>query len=155
MLAERGFQARAIGEIAIRCADLEAMTNFYRHIVGLEVLEEFPDDGIFLLGRKLWGHTAVLALFHHTAGRLELHAIGDRAPETGPRSSLNHIALAVCFAEQDAVMRWYDQHNLPYRVQTFGWVGWRGIFTNDPEGNTVELVAHNASLMEGSKSRGT
>ena len=48
MLAERGFQARAIGEIAIRCADLEAMTNFCRHFVGLEVLEEFPDDGIFL-----------------------------------------------------------------------------------------------------------
>lgn len=152
MLAERGFQARVIGEIAIRCADLEAMANFYRHIVGLEVLEEFPDDGVFFsLGASYGGHTAVLALFRDTAGRRELHAIGDRAPETGPRSFLNNIALAVCFAEQDAVMRWYDQHNLPYRVQTFGWVGWRGIFTNDPEGNTVELVAHNAGLMEGSK----
>ncbi len=53
MLAERGFQARVIGEIAIRCADLEAMTNFYRHIVGLEVLEEFPDDGVFLAWAKV------------------------------------------------------------------------------------------------------
>ena len=37
----------------------------------------------------------------------------------------------------------------PYRVEHFGWVGWRGIFTDDPEGNTVELVAFDPSEMTG------
>ncbi|MEE9589730.1 MAG: VOC family protein [Hyphomicrobiaceae bacterium] len=152
MPESRGFRVRALGEIAIRCADLEAMTAFYRDIVGLQVLEEFADDGIvfFRLGESFGGHTSVLALFHHTAGRSELHARGQVAPETGARSSLHHIALAVDYGEQDAIMRWYERQGVPYRVQVFGWVGWRGIFAQDPEGNTVELVAYDASLLEGS-----
>ena len=43
-------------------------------------------------------------------------------------------------------MDWYDQHDQPYHVEEFSWIGWRGIFTTDPEGNTVELVAHSPSL---------
>ena len=43
---------------------------------------------------------------------------------------------------------WYDQLGQPYRIETFGWIGWRGIFTEDPEGNTVELVAHDTSLKD-------
>jgi len=39
------------------------------------------------------------------------------------------------------VIAWYQAQGLPYRVETFDWIGWRGIFTQDPEGNTVELVA--------------
>ncbi len=45
-------------------------------------------------------------------------------------------------------MRWYDQIDQPYRVEQFGWVGWRGIFTQDPEGNTVELVAYDAAILD-------
>ena len=58
------------------------------------------------------------------------------------------VALSLPFAEQDAVMAWYDQIGQAYTVQTFGWIGWRGIFTQDPEGNTVELVAYDASLRD-------
>jgi len=45
-------------------------------------------------------------------------------------------------------MAWYAANGLPYRVEHFGWVGWRGVFTEDPEGNTVELVAYDASLKD-------
>ena len=69
-----------------------------------------------------------------------------RWPETGARSSLHHIALSLPYEEQDAAMRWYDQNGLSFRVEHFDWVGWRGVFTEDPEGNTVELVAHHPSL---------
>ena len=151
MAAERGFQVRALGEIAIRCADLDAMTAFYRDVIGLNVLDSFADDGIvfFRLGESYGGHTAVLALFHYSAGRTELHPRGERGPATGAHSSLHHVALTVDYAEQEAAMRWYDRHDVPYRVQIFDWVGWRGIFAQDPEGNTVELVAHDSSLLAG------
>ncbi len=43
-------------------------------------------------------------------------------------------------------MSWYEANELPYRVETFGWVGWCGVFTEDPEGNTVELVAYDDSI---------
>ena len=39
-------------------------------------------------------------------------------------------------------MRWYEAQGLPFRVEIFGWVGWHGVFTEDPEGNTVDLVAY-------------
>ncbi|MEL6774948.1 MAG: VOC family protein, partial [Pseudomonadota bacterium] len=60
---------------------------------------------------------------------------------TGAGSSLHHLALTIDYAEQEAAMAWYDRLGQPYRVEHFDWIGWRGVFTEDPEGNTVELVA--------------
>lgn len=136
------FRVRALGEIAIRCADLEAMFAFYHGVLGLEVLEGGHRDGIvfFKLGESYGGHTAVLALFGPGAAtRPGLHPEGS--PVTGGGSSLHHLALTVDAAEQDAVLEWYAARGIAHRVEEFGWIGWRGIFASDPEGNTVELVA--------------
>ncbi|MEL7464921.1 MAG: VOC family protein [Pseudomonadota bacterium] len=140
--SERGFTVSALGEIAIRCSDFEGMTAFYRDVVGLSVLPGGYSDGIvfFDLGPGYGGHTSVLALFRHDAGRADLHP-QDGQPVSGARSSLHHIALTVDAAEQKAVIAWYERLGLDYRVEDFDWIGWRGVFTTDPEGNTVELVA--------------
>ena len=150
MTIDKGFRPRALGEIAIRCADIAAMADFYENVIGLERFSGDHRSGIifFKIAEGFGGHTSVLALFRHDAGRPELHPNADEPPETGARSSLHHIALSLPFAEQAAVMAWYDRIGQPYRVQEFGWIGWRGIFTNDPEGNTVELVAYDASLKD-------
>ena len=37
-MTERGFTVRALGEIAIRCIDLDAMVAFYRDVIGREAL---------------------------------------------------------------------------------------------------------------------
>ncbi|MEM9471157.1 MAG: VOC family protein [Pseudomonadota bacterium] len=143
------FKIRQLGEIAIRCADMDTMFEFYRDIVGLEVLSDTRDDGIafFRICAGFGGHTTVLALFHNTAGRPDLHPSGADAPETGAKSSLHHLALSVAYGEQDAIMTWLDDHAVDYRVQVFDWIGWRGVFTLDPEGNTVEFVAADKSLL--------
>lgn len=77
------------------------------------------------------------------------------APRTAPvggaglaGSSLHHLALSLPYAEQDAAMRWYDHLGQSYRIKVFAWVGWRGIFTQDREDNTVELVAHHPDLLD-------
>ncbi|MEM7042832.1 MAG: VOC family protein [Pseudomonadota bacterium] len=148
--AERNFNVRALGEIAIRCADLENMAAFYRDIIGLEHLSGDHRDGIifFKIAEGFAGHTAVLALFRPDAGRPELHPQGTEPPATGAGSSLHHLALSMPFDEQEAVMRWYKRNGIEYHVQIFDWIGWRGIFTTDPEGNTVELVAYDRSLLK-------
>lgn len=139
MTDEKGFRPRALGEIAIRCTNMAAMIEFYENTIGLERFAERNKGAIvfFRIGEGYAGHTAVLALFHDPT-----------PPSTGAGSSLHHIALSLPYHEQDAAMRWYDNLNQPYRVEHFGWVGWRGVFTSDPEGNTVELVAYDASLLE-------
>lgn len=150
-MQSKGFTPRALGEIAIRCADMAAMTAFYRDVIGLTVLRGGPEAAItfFRIGEQgsgFGGHTPVLALFRHdVTGRPGLLPTATQAPETGARSSLHHLALSLPHAEQEAAMRWYDQIGQPYRVERFDWVGWRGVFTDDPEGNTVELVAYDAS----------
>ena len=133
----RGFTPRALGEIAIRCRDYEAMVAFYETVLGLEVLPDGRRAGppqritFFHLGESFGGHTAVLALFEDT----------DPSPVVGDPSALHHIALSLPWAEQDAAKLWLETQGLPARFQDFDWVGWRGLFTRDPDGNTVELVA--------------
>ncbi|MEM8979818.1 MAG: VOC family protein [Pseudomonadota bacterium] len=136
-------QIRALGEIAIRCDNLEAMFAFYRDIVGLKILTQPGESGIafFEIGPSYGGHTAVLALFRKDAGRSDLHPSSDQAPHTGARSSLHHLALTVDAADQDALKTFLDAQGIPHKTQTFDWIGWRGVFITDPEGNTVEFVA--------------
>ena len=132
-MTSRGFTIKALGEVAIRCRDLEAMSAFYRDVIGLEALEGGHRDGIvfFKVSDGHGGHTCVLALF---AGE-----VSDAPRDT---QNLHHLALTVDRAEQDAAIAWYEHLGQAYRIEEFDWVGWRGVFTEDPEGNTVELVAY-------------
>ncbi len=145
---DRGFRVRALGEIAIRCRDLDRMTAFYRDIIGLEVIEGGYSDGIvfFRIAEGFGGHTAVLALFRHDAGKDDPQPHGLALG--GGQSSLHHLALTVERAEQDRAVEWYRHNGLDYTIQTFAWIGWRGVFTTDPEGNTVELVAYDSDIAE-------
>ena len=145
----RGFQVRALGEIAIRCNDIERMATFYGDVIGLDRMTGSAAEGIvfFRIAAGFGGHTQILALFDKGyETRPGLHPKGIDAPETGTRSSLHHIALSLPFEEQEAVMAWYEHKGLTYRVEHFAWIGWRGIFTEDPEGNTVELVGYHRDL---------
>ena len=140
----RGFRVRALGEVAIRCADLPMMFDYYRDIIGLEPLTGDYSQHIrfFKIAQGYAGHTTVLALFHADETPAGDLTRSESPPGTGSASSLHHVALSLPFAEQDAAMDWFRQNGIPYRVQEFSWIGWRGVFVTDPEGNTVELVAY-------------
>lgn len=144
-MTERGFTVRGLGEIAIRCTDFDAMMAFYRDIIGLPILRAFPEFGIvfFKISEGFSGHTAVLALFADGAGTRDDPADPGKTPAAGAGSSLHHIALSLLYGEQEAAIGWYKVNNIPYWVEIFDWIGWRGVFTTDPDGNTVELVAYN------------
>jgi catechol 2,3-dioxygenase-like lactoylglutathione lyase family enzyme len=139
-MARRGFRPRALGEIAIRTRNIEAMTAFYRDVLGLRVLSRRDDRRIvfFRLADGFAGHTAVLALFAEPEGEVA----------AGQHSSLHHLALTLPRTEQDAAQAWLDRQGVPYRVEAFSWIGWRGVFLTDPDGNTVELVAYDVSLLD-------
>jgi catechol 2,3-dioxygenase-like lactoylglutathione lyase family enzyme len=147
-LSGRGFKVQGLGEIAIRCVDFDAMAAFYRDVIGLEVMSLNEERGIafFRISAGVAGHTNVLALFRDGAGTTDAAADASKPPLAGPRSSLHHIALSLPFEEQKAVMRWYEARGVKYSVEVFDWVGWRGVFTLDPDGNTVELVAFSEEL---------
>ena len=138
-MMDRPFQLRALGEIAIRCRDFEAMQQFYGHVLGLPRLRPGDRgghrDGIafYRFGESFGGHVAVLALFVDDAE--------DDTLSVGPRSSLHHLALSLSWDEQEDASAWLRQEGYEARFEDFSWTGWRGLFTRDPDGNTVELVA--------------
>jgi catechol 2,3-dioxygenase-like lactoylglutathione lyase family enzyme len=143
-MARRGFRPRALAEIAIRTRHMAAMVAFYRDVLGLQLLSTREEGRIafFRLADGFAGHTAVLALFDEPEAEV---AAGAGTPA---RSSLHHLALALPRDEQDAAQAWFERRNIPCRVEEFSWIGWRGLFVNDPDGNTVELVAYDVSLLD-------
>ncbi|MEM9717473.1 MAG: VOC family protein [Pseudomonadota bacterium] len=144
----RGFAVKGLGEVAIRCKDIDLMTAFYRDVIGLPIMSDFrAQSGIVFFnigapGQGVGGHSTILALFAYDGQMRDVHKQAMDPPQTGPGSSLHHLALTVSPEEQEAVTAWYDAQKQPYKVEHFEWIGWRGVFTEDPEGNTVELVAH-------------
>ena len=106
------------------------MGGFYRDILRLEPLGDTNGAiRFFKLGAGFRGHTQVLALF------------ADDTAAAAQGSSLHHLALGIAAEDQLAAQSWLEAHGHPTRYEAFSWIGWRGLFTRDPEGNTVELVA--------------
>ena len=143
-MTDRGFKVGGLGEIAIRCKNFDAMEAFYSEIIGLEILakHEIPGITFFRIADGFQGHTTVLALFRDRPAA----SVQVSDEQTGLKSSLHHIALSLPFAEQENALQWYVKHGIKFNVQIFDWIGWRGVFTSDPDGNTVELVAYDASM---------
>jgi catechol-2,3-dioxygenase len=110
------------------------MTAFYRDMIGLEILSDRGGLIFFRLGNGVEGHTAVLALFESSCNP-------DRGTPDAGTSTLHHIALSLSPADQQAACRWFDRTGVAYSIEEFGWIGWRGVFLKDPDGNTVELVS--------------
>lgn len=138
--ATPAFRIGNLGEVAIRCRDLTAMTAFYRNILRLAPLgDQSGPIRFFQLAEGFQGHTQVLALF---APNAESGAGALPLATTGQPSSLHHFALGIAADDQLPAQAWLEAHGHPTRYQGFAWIGWRGLFTTDPDGNTVELVAY-------------
>lgn len=139
-----GFQIGGLSEIAIHTNNMSAMISFYRDCLGLEPFSTRANGAIefFRISTGYQGLTTVLALFDAGANQSVTSGRGEAA------SSLHHIALAVTRPDQDVAESWFAQNGIETRIEDFTWVGWRGLFVKDPDGNIVELVAHDPDLYD-------
>lgn len=139
-----GFQIKALSEFAIHTNNMPAMISFYRDMLGLEPFATRAGGALefFRIGDGSEGLTSVIALFD--AGTDKTIVAGRDAMA----SSLHHIALAVSRDDQDAAEQWFAENGIETRIEEFAWVGWRGLFVTDPDGNIVELVARDMSVYD-------
>lgn len=128
---------RGLGELALRCNDLEKMTAFYRDIVGLEIFNEDVPGLVFLrMGEGVEGHPQLFALF-------------DRNVEVGQATTtLDHFAFMIDLADYESERQRLEGLGVPLFPREFPHFHWRSLFFADPEGNTVELVCYDASVAE-------
>jgi catechol-2,3-dioxygenase len=131
---------RALGEIALRVTDLDTMQRFYEQVVDLELMRLSDNAVFFKIADGYGGHTQVLALFDRSLspGYQGLNAA---------TSTVDHIAFAIALSD------YYSEkarlESLGQRVTTaeHAWVHWRSLYVTDPEGNVVEWVCYDESVV--------
>lgn len=130
---------KALGEIALRVNDVATMQQFYTNVVGLELLQRFPNSAFFKIAPGYGGHTQILALFDRT-GRPGYQGV------TAEKSSVDHIAFTIALADYETEKNRLERLGLTVTTAQHAWVHWRSLYIYDPEGNQVEWVCYDESV---------
>lgn len=123
-----GFQA--LGHIALKVSDLDAMAHFWRDHVGLQEMDRLTTDGIPWL------------IYLRITDTQFLELITGATTETAPPEShvgVTHICLTVGDLDVEAARLAANGVMLTSPI-TRGLDGNRGAWIQDPEGNRIELM---------------
>lgn len=128
-----------IAEVGLRVKDLAQMVRFYQEVLGLETVRAYSKH-VFLKAGELdsplgrGGHPQLLVLFDRDL-RLEIDL-----------TTLDHLAFEIPLDEFETERTRLQGMGLEFVEKTwsgeYGWLRARSLFFDDPEGNTVELIAH-------------
>ena len=133
-------KVHALGEIALRVHDLDGMQRFYEDVVGLELMRRFPHSAFFRIADGHAGHTQILALFDRSSQP-------DYAGLAANRSPIDHFAFSIDLADFVDEKRRLEELGLVIQTATHAWVRWRSLYFSDPEGNRVEFVCFDGSVL--------
>ena len=145
-MIRRATAVKALGEIALRVNDLKKMEKFYGEVVGLEVFKRFSTAVFFRIADGHKGHPQALILFD----RKEKPS-GPQIHESTPdgvsqeRSTFDHLAFDIDLKDYESELKRLEKLGLSVKTKTYDW-GWRSLYLNDPEGNTVEFVCFDSSV---------
>ena len=149
-----------VAEIVLNVGDLPRMRDFYRMVLGFELLNEAchetgpePDaEGkptiAFLTIRQLdtplgrHGHPQLLALIDF---RRHFFAKGSFVGHEPTRSTLNHLAFEIPPESYEAHKQRLETFGLSPLEVKFPAMAARALFFNDPERNELELICHACS----------
>ena len=128
-----------IAEVGLRVKDLERMAAFYQEVLGLEIVRAYPKH-TFLKAGELdsplgrGGHPQLLVLFDREV-LVDINL-----------TTLDHLAFEIPLELYDTERSCLQALNLELveRVWSgeYAWLRARSLFFDDPEGNTIELIAH-------------
>ena len=130
---------KAIGEIALRVSDLDAMHKFYEKVLGLGLMKRFEHAAFFRIKEGYKGHTQILALFDRS-GQPDYEGLDPN------KSPIDHLAFEIDLEDYEAEKKRLTDLNVIIREDVHQWVKWRSIYFTDPDGNTVELVCHDPGI---------
>jgi catechol-2,3-dioxygenase len=145
-MSEYARPIKALGEVVLRVRNLDAMQEFYAGVVGLELLERFENMmAFFRIATDYEGHTQSLALFDQTgeADHRSRHYTGVD-PEKSP---LHHIAFTISLSDYEAEKVRLRNLGLDVETAEHTWEHYRSLYIADPEGNVVEFVCYDASVL--------
>jgi catechol-2,3-dioxygenase len=131
-----------IAEVGLRVKDLLRMVAFYQEVLGLEIVRAYPTM-VFLKAGELdsplgrGGHPQLLVLFDR---RVQLDI---------SLTTLDHFAFEILLEQYPTERERLQQMGLEVTERIwqgeYAWLRARSLFFDDPDGNTIELIAHDPS----------
>jgi catechol 2,3-dioxygenase-like lactoylglutathione lyase family enzyme len=144
----RNFQIHAIGEVAVRVKNMDAMVEFYQNVLGFPLLRRFENDVAALkIADGVYGQIQTLTLFGPTLG--PNHPTVTWTGLEQEHSTLHHFAITISPDDYEQALRDFAAAGVETNTANHRWNGWRGIYVRDPEGNIVEFVSYHEDYDEG------
>lgn len=136
-----------LAEVVLRVRDLDRMQAFYGGTLGLPLWRRFGDDMVFFkLDASAGGRQqAITLLVERWPSNVAGHGWAGLDPS---RTTIHHFALALDLEALRRATALLRQAGVAATERTFPWVGWRSLMLQDPEGNVVELVADDPSVLD-------
>jgi len=138
---------KRLGELVIRSENAQRLVHFYQDVIGLEPFASFGSATFLKIDDDFNGHPQLLAIFdksHTFSGPKEMQA--DKADVTS--GTLHHFAFVLekedFLAEQERLRT----SGIELQYAEHPRFGWRSVYMFDPDGNSVELVCYDASLLK-------
>lgn len=145
-----------VSEVVLSVADLPAMRAFYRDVLGFRMHSEYsmeeakadPDGEATItflviaelntpLGRA--GHPQLLALIDY---RRHIHAKSRLTGHDVNQTTLNHLAFEVSPEHFEGHAERLNNLGIELTFSEFPAMNAKAMFFRDPEGNVLELIAH-------------
>ncbi len=140
-------QRKRLGELVLRSANTQALVEFYRDVIGLERYATLGSATFLKIDDEHEGHPQLLGIFdksHEFSGPKDVQT--DEAHASV--GTLHHFAFFLeqkdFRLEQDRLQRL----GVDLQFSDFAQFGWRSMFMHDPDGNSVELVCYDASILD-------
>jgi len=134
-----------LAEVAFRVTDLPRSLAFYQEVLGLEIVRAYPTM-VFLKAGELesplgrGGHPQLLVLFDRQV-QLDITL-----------TTLDHIAFEISLEAYPTERQRLQQLGLELTERIwrgeYAWLRARSLFFDDPDGNTIELIAHDPSAAD-------
>jgi len=134
-----------LAEVAFRVTDLPRSLAFYQGVLGLEIVRAYPTM-VFLKAGELdsplgrGGHPQLLVLFDRQV-KLDIAL-----------TTLDHIAFEISLEQYPTERQRLQQFGVELTERIwqgeYAWLRARSLFFDDPDGNTIELIAHDPSATD-------
>jgi len=138
---------KRLSELVIRSENARRLVRFYQDILGLKLFASFDSATFLKIDDDFDGHPQLLAIFeksHTFSGPKDMQA--DKAVANA--GTLHHFAFVLekedFLAEQERL----NGTGIELQYAEHPRFGWRSVYMFDPDGNSVELICYDASLLK-------
>jgi len=138
---------KRFGELVLRSTNTKALVDFYRDIIGLEPYAKLGSATFLKVDDDFEGHPQLLAIFkqsHEFSGPQDIQAeVADARVGT-----LHHFAFVLERHDFDSERDRLQNLGVELEFAEHPQFGWRSIYMYDPDGNSVELVCYDTSILD-------